>query len=1015
MRRKLLFNLVFVCVLLSGMLFGCAKKPDESVLYVNLTWHQHQPLYYKESDGNYSRPWVRVHATKDYLDMVETVAKYEGVHVTFNLTPSLIRQLDDFALNGVKDAYWILAEKPAAELTDIDKQFILTRFFDANWDHIIRVHPRYKELLDKRNGTDEAAITDAVTSFSEQDFRDLQIWFNLAWVDPDYLEVEPLKSLVDKGRDYSESDKVLLFDEILNLVQKVISTHADLQKNGVIEVTTTPYAHPILPLIYDTDLALVGNPGAEMPDRFSYPEDAQYHLSKSVEMYKEHFGRDVRGLWPGEGAVAQDIVGFVAAAGYQWMQTGEPVLAKSLGIDSFTRDSNELVQQADELYRPYYVKDENGNQVGIFFRDWNLSDKIGFTYSGMDGVSAAQDLINRLEAIQQKFITDATPGPHIVTLVIDGENAWENYDNDGKLFLNSLYQKLSESTLLKTATPSEYLKMFPEQRVIEDLFPGAWFSANYDTWIGESEEALAWNYLGEVRSYLTDYITGVKSVSAEQLATAMDYMYLAEGSDWFWWYGTDQDSGQDAYFDQGFRELLKNVYISLGEPAPTFLDVAIIQPQPVKADIPLMGSGTPEIDGDVDDEAWTWAATYKGGDADMLKSLSYVMDKENLYLRVDADPEVISSIGLEFYFSIPRQDGRSSFALGDGEAPGVILGTSATTMIQWAPGANNVKVFGTDGEIWSVTTEKIGSAATSKAHLEIAIPLDALGELATGDDLRFVTLITPDMAKFPAQGPAQIMILDMGEAVSLLIVEDPEGDDNGPGTYTYPTDGVFGKGVFDVKSFEISYDATSLIFTTSFYGEITNGWGSPNGFSVQTIDVYIDQDPGAATGARWLLPGRNAVLGSENGWEYAVWIEGWTPQVVVPDATTLEPKDFSEASSGIKLFVDPGKNAIITRIPLTYLGDGSPEDWSYAAVVLGQEGYPSPGVWRVRDVSQTAEAYRFGGAPADNNHTRIIEVVWPANADISQADILSTYPSTAKPIDGLGMDDFVVIPLFSIK
>ena len=1015
MQRKLIFNLAFTLIVLSGLLFGCAKKFDTSVLYVNLTWHQHQPLYYKDADGNYSRPWVRVHATKDYLDMVETVSKYDDVHITFNLTPSLIRQLDDFAENGVKDIYWVLAEKPASSLTDADKIFILTRFFDANWDHIIRTHPRYEELLDKRGGTDDAAITAALTSFTEQDFRDLQIWFNLAWVDPDYLAVEPLQDLVAKDRDYSEADKVILFDEILSLVQKVISTHADLQKKGVIEVTTTPYAHPILPLIYDTDLALVGNPSAEMPDRYSYPDDAKYHLAKSVEMYEEHFGSKVRGLWPGEGAVAQDIVGMVADAGYQWMQTGEPVLAKSLGIDAFTRNSDELVQQADELYRPYYVKDENGKQVGIFFRDWNLSDKIGFTYSGMSGDLAAQDLISRLEAIQQKFVAEATPGPHIVTLVIDGENAWENYENDGKLFLNSLYQKLSESTLLKTTTPSEYLKMFPEQRVIEDLFPGAWFSANYDTWIGEAEEALAWNYLGEVRSFLAQYESGAKTASAEQLANAQDYIYLAEGSDWFWWYGTDQDSGQDSYFDQGFRELLKSVYISLGQEPPAFLEVAIIQPQPIKASTPLMGSGTPEIDGKVDDDAWTWAANYKGGDDALLKNLYYVLDKENLYLRVDADEALLYETGLEFYFSIPRQDGRTAFSLSDGKDPGIILGTSATTMLRWEPKDKALTLYDTDGNVWSVTAEKVGEAASDSGSLELAIPLEKLGELATGDDLRLVTVLTPGNTKFPMAGPAQIMILDIGEATSLLLVEDPEGDDDGPGTYTYPTDGVFNKQAFDVKSFEISYDATSLIFTTTFYGEIGNGWGSPNGFSIQTIDVYIDQDPGNATGARNLLPGRNAVLSAEDGWEYAIWIEGWYPQVVVPDASTLEPKDFSEASSGMKLFVDPGKNAIIARVPLVYLGGGSPEDWSYAAVVLGQEGYPSPGVWRVRDVSQKAEAYKFGGAAADNNHTRIIEIVWPLDAELSQADILSNYPSTAKPVDGLSLDDFAVIPLMRIK
>ena len=161
------------------------------ILYVNLVWHQHQPLYYKDADGVYTRPWVRVHATKDYYDMASTLAKYPDIHATINLTPVLIRQLDDFAA-GTKDKYWVLAEKPANSLTDEEKTFILTRFFDANWDNIIRIHPGYKTLLDKRGGTDEAAISDALKSFNEQDFRDLQVWFNLAWIDPDFLGEEPL-------------------------------------------------------------------------------------------------------------------------------------------------------------------------------------------------------------------------------------------------------------------------------------------------------------------------------------------------------------------------------------------------------------------------------------------------------------------------------------------------------------------------------------------------------------------------------------------------------------------------------------------------------------------------------------------------------------------------------------------------------------------------------------------------------------------------------------------------------
>ena len=1009
--KRLLRVAVFSAILL-GLITGCAPQADKDVLYVNLTWHQHQPLYYKDESGIYSRPWVRVHATKDYLDMAETVAQYEGVNVTFNLTPSLIRQLDDFASNSAKDLYWILAEVPAVELDETQKRFILERFFDANWDNVIGRFPRYKELLEKRAGTDSFAIDAALESFSNQDFLDLQIWFNLAWVDPDYLAQDPLQGLVEKGKDFSEADKVILFDAIKSIIDQVIPYHAELQKKDVIEVTTTPYAHPILPLIYDVDLALIGNPSAEMPTTaFSYPQDAKAHLAKSVEMYKEYFGQDVRGLWPGEGSVAQDIVGIVHEAGYQYMQTGEPVLAKSLGIDTFTRDENEKVTQADDLYRPYYVKDEAGNKVAIFFRDWNLSDKVGFTYSGMSGEDAAGDLINRLESIHDDFLNQGIAGPHIVSVVLDGENAWEYYENDGKAFLNALYKKFSESEKLKTITPSDYLKLFPEQRELDNLFPGAWFSPNYDTWIGESEEAQAWNYLSQVRSFLAEYESGQKSADADKLAQAFDFMYLAEGSDWFWWYGTDQDSGQDSYFDEGYRELLRQVYLSLDEPVPSFVNVPIIQPQPVRATIPLMGSGTPTIDGEVKDDAWEFAALYEGDKTSTYRGLYYVLDKNNLYLRLDTNEILSPDRDLEFYLGMPSLEPRNAFA-SQGE---VMLGISADMMIQYTPGKNAVSIFNTNGTTWNLKSENIGTAAQKDKSIEIQIPLDVFGQLGSGDEIRLVSLLSPQNEKFPFGGPGLVQILDIGEAKSILAVTDPEGDDFGPGSYTYPSDAIFASQVFDVKSFEVAYDATSLILTFSLFGQIDNGWGSPNGFSVQTFDVYIDNDPGEATGARMLLPGRNAALAAENGWDYAIWVEGWTPQVVIPDAQTLEPKDYSQASSAMKIFVDPGKNAVVVRVPLEFLGEGDPEEWGYAAALLGQEGYPATGVWRVRDVIQKNEQYRFGGAQLDNNHTRIIDLIWPDGQSPSQSEILGNYPSSAKAVDVLTIDDFAIIPLMTIS
>jgi alpha-amylase/alpha-mannosidase (GH57 family) len=1000
-------TLFTVFSLLLTTLAACQPAADPDLLYVNITWHQHQPLYYKNAEGVYTRPWVRAHATKDYLDMAEKVAAYPDVHVTFNFTPSLIRQLNDI-VDGAKDIYWVLGEKPVEELTGEEKSFILERFFDANWDNIIARYPRYQELLDKRGGSDAESIDAALASFSDQDFFDLQVWFNLAWFDPAYLAQAPLLALVEKGRDFEEADKAILFEQVQEVVAEVIPYHAKLQKSGQIEVTTTPYAHPILPLIYDSQLALVGNPSAEMPEEpFAYPQDAEAHLALSVEMYEDNFNRKVRGLWPGEGAVAQEIVPLVAEAGYTFMQTGEPVLAKSLGIDAFTRDSEGFVQEPDLLYQPYYVTDEAGNQVAMFFRDGTLSDNIGFVYAGLSGESGALDLVSHLEAIQADFLESETPGPHIVSIIMDGENAWENYPNDGNDFLNALYQQLSESEVLQMVTPSEYLKMFPEQRTLEDLFPGAWFSANYDTWIGEEEEALAWDALARVRDDLAAYEMGEITVEADRLAEAFDFMYLAEGSDWFWWYGADQDSGQDSYFDEGYRALLAGVYESLGVEVPRFVSVPIVQTPAVQPARPFTGLSTPAMTGAADDPAWETAAYYPVAGESALTGFTVALDQENLYLRVDSGSAVTGQpIGI--YLSVPNAAGGKSAFVKDSE---LVLSFFANRLIQWDGSAERPDILAVKPEGWDLVHSGAGRVVAEGGLVEMAIPLSALGGLSAGTSLKLAVVINPQEDLFPLGGPAQLQIPDLGETTLILEVQDPVGDDFGPGTYEYPTDVVFEESVFDLQSFKVGMDAENIVLTFEMVGPVDNPWGSPNGLSVQTMDVYIDTDPGEGTGARLLLPGRNAALQEGYGWEAAIWTEGWTPQVVTVDPETLEPKEDSEATGAMTVVVDAARRTVTVRVPLAFLPEGDPTQWGYAAAVLGQEGYPSEGVWRVRNVSLFPAQYIFGGASADSNHTRIIDLALPEGQTPDQAALLSSYPSASGLMDEMTADDFAQIPI----
>ncbi|MAT43149.1 MAG: glycoside hydrolase [Anaerolineaceae bacterium] len=985
-------------------------SPAEDVLYLNLVWHQHQPLYYKDENGVYTRPWVRAHATKDYLDMATVIAQYPNVHATFNITPVLIKQLDDMANNGAIDKYWEYALINAEELNSDQKEFILQRFFDANWDHIIARFPRYQELLDLRGGSDAESIQKAIESYSVQDFRDLQVWFNLAWFDPDFLAEEPLKSLVEKQRDFQEEDKTIVFSEALRIIQEVIPYHKQLQESGQIEVITTPYAHPILPLLIDSNLATVGNPGAETPPQFSYPVDALAHLNISAEMYEQHYGTAPRGLWPGEGSVAQIMVPFVLKAGYQWMATGEPVLAKSLGMDSFTRNAQETVLEADKLYRPYYVTNKDGDQLAVFFRDGVISDKIGFTYSGVSGTAAAKDFMNRLENIREELKKEEADGPHIVSVILDGENAWENYENDGKEFFHALYQMLSESETIATITPSDYLEKFPQQEIIEDLFPGAWFSPNYDTWIGEPEETMAWDYLGRTRSMLAKYdISKVREAAPEKIKEAEDYMYLAEGSDWFWWYGADQDSGQDEYFDEGYRALLRKVYETLDEPVPTFINIPIIQAKSIPADVPVNGFSSPQIDGLNKEGEWDNAGIYFGSETGNSQGVLFTNDEKNIYFQIgiqDIQPDSQVSI----YLKTPR--GSSSgypFTLAiNGQNP-ELLGLAATLAFSWTQ-EDGLTAYSGEESGW-IESEHTAKASAGDNILEIEIPFEMIGELESGDEIRFIVNVEPDGNRVPLLGPGQLIMPDLGNSTVVMEVIDPENDDYGPGTYTYPTDAVFVGKAYDLKSFRVAYDENNIIFKVETYGAIPNPWGSPNNLAIQTIDIYIDVDPGAATGERKLLPGRNLSLESENGWEYALWAEGWTPQILRPDEEGIEPKPITDAE--MKIIVDPAGRSVTIRVPKTVFGNTDPSQWGYAVVILGQEGYPTAGVWRVRDVEESAAQWRFGGAPADSNHTRVLDMIWPEDGTPSQAEMLSNYVSSTASADELTADDYALIMMLN--
>lgn len=552
-------------------------------LYLALLWHQHQPVYkelaHPTQAGSYRYPWVRLHAIRDYYSMAALVAEHPDLHLTINLTPALLWQIEDYVERGATDRALDLTLKPAETLTDGEREFVLANFFDADWHNQIFPHPRYKELfIQRREGR----------PFTVQDLRDLQMWFNLAWFGQEFRkgevtlvtnEVASVNRFVQQGHHFSTADMEAMVAEQYKIMRAVIPIHRQLQKQGQIEVSTTPFYHPILPLLVDTDQATIDRPGTTFPPRFAHPEDAEAQVQLAVEAYRRWFGRTPRGMWPAEGAVSQAVVPFFARDGIHWIATDRGVLARSgrWGYD---------VDNPDVLCQPYRAE-EGDAALSVFFRDTQLSDAIGFHYHAYpDAQQAARDFLGQ---IQERFVRPLrSDEDRILTVILDGENAWGAYREDARPFLHALYTLLEQETAIQTVTFAEYLegnarRNIPphppaQQTKVYDLFTGSWIDENgsmpgvdLGTWIGEGEENLAWQLLGEARTLL-DHLRAAPDV-APALFTAL---YIAEGSDWFWWFGEDQNSGNDPEFDDLFRTHLKSVYQMLGVSVPADLNRHIV-------------------------------------------------------------------------------------------------------------------------------------------------------------------------------------------------------------------------------------------------------------------------------------------------------------------------------------------------------------------------------------------------------------------------------------------------------
>jgi alpha-amylase/alpha-mannosidase (GH57 family) len=532
-------------------------------------WHQHQPYYPDDVSGENLMPWVRLHGTKDYYGMALHIKEVPEFRCTINLVPSLLLQMQGYTEEGRSDRHLDVSRLPADSLSETDGSYLLDYFFMANMDNMIRPYARYYELYLKRgHGVDTTEA--ALSRFSESDLRDLQVWHNLTWMHPLLFEQDTdLKAFLEKGRDWTEDEKSWLLDKQMEILGQVIPLHKELCDGGQVELTTTPFYHPILPLLWDKRSARQAMPGCPLPKNLdSYAEDAILQIRRGIDYHTKLFGTPPKGMWPSEGSVSQDIIAPIAEAGIEWIATDEEILAESTN-GWVSRDGQGHMRHPEMLFRPWRV-DSGEHHLQIVFRDHALSDLIGFHYQRSDPHHAAHDMLGRIEGIGRAVESHNGGRPALVPVILDGENCWEYYPDGGVDFLRTLYQQCAEHTAINPVRMSDHLEEHPATDRIGQLFAGSWISHNFAIWIGHQEDVTAWDLVHQTRNFLKQAEADNRATN-DVLEKAWEEIYIAEGSDWYWWFGDDHSSSLDGLFDELFRKHLRNVYTLLDAPCPNVL------------------------------------------------------------------------------------------------------------------------------------------------------------------------------------------------------------------------------------------------------------------------------------------------------------------------------------------------------------------------------------------------------------------------------------------------------------
>lgn len=612
------------------IMYNLLRMNKGKKLSLAIYWHMHQPVY--ELEGTYLMPWVRLHAIKDYLDMVIVLEKFPKLKLNFNVVPALLDSIIDYC-QGYKDIHQQLTEIDTEDLTKEEKAFIFNNFFNTKFETMVYKNETYRNLFQKRFSSDNIQPE----SFSAQEYSDLMAVFNLVWIDPVHYETYPrLKDLWDKGCGYTKNDRIEILDIQKQIIQKIIPTLKKYIESSRIELTTSPYYHAILPILIDSKSAAKGSRTPEgAPKSLGMFDDAKTQIKTAIDRVESIFGVRPKGMWPSELCIGPKTLAMFAREGIKWTISDEGILASSIKFD-FIRDFKGNLADPYHLLKTYTYHTRTSD-MNIIFRDRSLPNLINFEYAGIDPTMAAGDLYEKIKTIQNKLLVSPDES-HLLTIASDCENCWENYQNDGTEFLDKIYSLIENDSSLETVLISDYVEKDKHKKPLKKIYSGSWIDKTFQYWIGDVEKNKAWTYLKQTKEDFDAYVKKYKN--NPNIYRAKRELLIAEGSDWFWWYGEPNNSGQDFLFDYMFRERLKNVYTLLDENYPKYLDETIIRTIELPFKHPKEPI-SPKMDGmSISSNEWKNAGTISMLDGPVFREnknvdkIDFGCDKDNIYFRL---------------------------------------------------------------------------------------------------------------------------------------------------------------------------------------------------------------------------------------------------------------------------------------------------------------------------------------------------------------------------------------------